>query len=142
MPTTRPADSTVLAFLQSKKLPVVAVKSSGEDWLVKFATHSAHPAAMRSSIATSFALAELVEKPTLRFEWSPNLGPLKVGVEVQVVGQDDEIADSRFLGMRGLIKRIQRGSAGVGDSRSDPFFIVDVDGAEDGFWGSELVRVS
>jgi hypothetical protein len=60
---------------------------------------------------------------------------------VKVVSQDDEFCMSKYLGQIGTITKIHYGTAGVGDSREDPFAGVKLDSGENnGFWLSELSK--
>jgi hypothetical protein len=45
----------------------------------------------------------------------------------------------QLVGRPGRVKKVDKGTGGVGDSPDDPFYLVGFrDGRQDGFWGEEL----
>lgn len=67
---------------------------------------------------------------------------MKVGSGVKVVKMADEVGDPKYIGRVGIVSKMERGTAGVGDSENDPYITVDFgDGSSDGFWTEELELV-
>lgn len=62
----------------------------------------------------------------------------QVGQSVKVVAIGDEM-DKKYLGMTGTITEIDTSTAGVGESKTDPYITVRFSpGDRDGFWKEEL----
>lgn len=67
---------------------------------------------------------------------------LPKGAVVRILEPTDEFMDVSFIGKVGIIRERRYSTAAVGETRSDPFYIVDFLGYKkpksDGFWHEEL----
>lgn len=68
---------------------------------------------------------------------------LSIGEKVRIVRlNSNDCADRKFLGKVGIIvkREFGTGAAPVGESPTDPFYIVKTNIGQDGFWTEELAK--